>query len=128
MARQGYTMNRMVFNLFSRFQIHASLNMFAFSEFVSLTLQTLAFIAFGFGALHILSSQRKTPRRPRASVAITTGAAEELDQKKARLVALELLHLYGTLKQIDRRSKQRRQGFRVFPPLLKRNASAPATI
>ena len=81
-----------------------------FSELI----EAVSVIALSFSASWLLRRKRGT--RPSANQ----------EQQGARLVALELLHLYNVLKQIQRRGKQRRLGF--LPVRLARCVSAPATI
>ena len=82
-----------------------------FSELI----EAVSVIALRFSASWLLRRKRGT--RP---------SVDQEEQQGARLVALELLHLYSVLKQIQRRDKQRRRGF--LPVSLARWASAPATI
>jgi len=65
-----------------------------FSEIV----EAASFIAFVFTASWVL--RRKHGTRP----------SVEQERQGARLLALELLHLYSVLKQVHRRGKQRRRG------------------
>ena len=90
--------------------IRAHLTNAMFSEII----EAVSVIALSFSAAWLIRRKRTT--RPNA----------EEEKRGARLVALELLHLYGVLKQIERRAKQRRRG--LLPLRLKRFASTPATI
>jgi len=90
--------------------VHAHLANAMFNELI----EAVAVIALSFSASWLLRRKRKTP------------PSVNQEQQGARLVALELLHLYSVLKEIHRRGKQRRRGF--LPVRLARCVSAPATI
>ena len=81
-----------------------------FSELI----EAVSVIALSFSAAWLIRRKRAT--RPNA----------EQEKQGALLVALELLHLYSVLKQIERRAKRRRRG--LLPSRLARFASTPATI
>ena len=59
-------------------------------------IEAVAVIALSFSASWLLRRKRKT------------WPSVDQEQQGARLVALELLHLYSVLKQFQRRGKQRR--------------------